>query len=214
MTKSHLIGTFLTTALLGISVSAYADGHGHDHDKASNQEPISLIIKFDITGEPSQVNPGAFVIGGPGYAPITTASGVVLAKKIPGRQVAELTGAEIQFMGQLSDPVVDFTCLPGSCMITFDDGSVLVSDADNLPLNGRLANVYGPIDNANFTADTTPIRILGCGGLKGIDGPMAGMVGSICFNGVFNVPDFQTNFALTGGSNCTITMHTPIVPVP
>ncbi|RKX36500.1 MAG: hypothetical protein DRP64_18575, partial [Verrucomicrobia bacterium] len=36
----------------------------------------------------------------------------------------------------------------------------------------------------------------GCGGLKEIsgEGDYAGMVRSICFNGVFNVPNFQTNF--------------------
>ena len=72
--------------------------------------------------------------------------------------------------------------------------------------------------NSDFNPDgsSTPLRILGCGGLKEISnvGDYAGMVGSICFNGVFNVPDFQTNFSLTGGSNCTITLHTPVVPIP
>lgn len=182
---------------------------------AANEEPIELLIKFDISGNPSNINPGAFTIGGPGYSTITTSTGAILDNKIPGLKRATLSGAEIQFQGMLTDPVVNFTCLQNSCRIEFNDGSVLTSDSDNLPLNGRLAGVYGPVANSNFNPPTTvPIRILGCGGLKGIEGPMKGMVGSICFNGVFNVPDFQTNFTLTGSSNCTIVMHTPIVPVP
>lgn len=179
----------------------------------ANQEPTELLIKFDITGTPSTMNPGAFIIGGPGYATITTSSGEILDNKIPGLKRATLSGAEIQFQGMLTDPVVNFTCLQDSCRIKFNDGSVLTSDSVNLPLDGRLAGVYGPVKNSDFNS-TTPLRILGCGGLKGIAGPMKGMVGSICFNGVFNVPDFQTNFTLTGGSNCTIVMHKPIVPVP
>lgn len=181
---------------------------------AKGEEPIELLIKFDITGNPSTTNPGAFTIAGPGYSTITTSRGKILDRIIPGLQRATLSGAEIQFQGSLTDPVVNFTCLQDSCRIEFKNGSVLTSDSNNLPLNGRLAGVYGPIANSDFNSSTTPIRILGCGGLKGIAGPMKGMVGSICFNGVFNVPDFQTNFTLTGGSNCTIVMHRPIVPVP
>lgn len=182
---------------------------------AANQEPIELLIKFDIKGNPSTTNPGAFTIGGPGYSAITTSSGEIFDAKVPGLKQAVLSGAEIQFQGMLDEPVVNFTCLQDTCRIEFKDGSVLTSDSNNLPLNGRLAGVYGPVANNDFNPPTTvPIRILGCGGLKGIAGPMKGMVGSICFNGVFNVPDFQTNFTLTGGSNCTIVMHKPIVPVP
>jgi len=176
------------------------------------QQPNEYLLKFDIVGQPTQT--GSFIINGPGYAAITTSTGTVLDNKNPGLVRARLSGAEIAFEGRLTDPVVNFTCLSNSCRIEFDDGSVLTSDSVNLPLQGRVAGVYGPINNGNLTPSSTPIRILGCGGLKGIAGPMNGMVGSICFNGTFNVPDFQTNFALTGGSNCTIVMHTPIVPVP
>lgn len=197
----------LIFTLSAFTSMAFANGAGN------SEEPVELLIKFDITGTPSQLNPGAFTIGGPGYATVTTSSGAILDNKIPGLKVAELTGAEIQFMGALSDPVVNFTCLANSCEISLNDGSVLVSD-DNLPLSGRLAGMYGPVANSNLTSSSTPLRILGCGGLRGIAGPMNGMVGAICFNGTFNVPDFQTNFSLTGGSNCTIAMHTPIVPVP
>jgi len=207
--KSTIVRSILGATFLGFSVSAFADG------VAENQEPVELLIKFDITGVPSQINPGAFTIAGPGYAAITTSTGAILDSKIPGLKRAELSGAEIQFQGNLTDPVVNFTCLQSSCRITLDDGSILVSDSGNLPLEGRLAGIYGPVVNDKFDPPaTTPLRILGCGGLKGIAGPMNGMVGSICFNGVFNVPDFQANYSLTGGSNCTIVMHTPIVPVP
>ena len=37
------------------------------------------------------------------------------------------------------------------------------------------------------------------------------MVGSVCFNGIFNV-DTNNPMNLTGASKCTITMHTPINP--
>ena len=207
--KSILKNSFLAAALIGLASTSFANG------AANSEEPIELLIKFDITGAPSQMNPGAFTIGGPGYATVTTSNGAILDDKIPGLKRAELIGAEIQFQGQLTDPVVNFTCLGSSCRIEFDDGSVLESDSDNLPLSGRLAGVYGPVVNSEFNPPaSTPIRILGCGGLKGTAGPMNGMVGAICFNGTFNVPDFQTNFVLTGNSNCTIVMHTPIVPVP
>ena len=128
-----------------------------------------------------------------------------------------MTGAEITFGGQLTDPVVPFTCKKGTCNITIG-GSTFTSDA-GIPLTGRLASLWGPVMNSDFNPDgsSTPLRILGCGGLTETSGmgDYAGMVGSICFNGVFNVPDFQTNFTLTGGSNCTITLHTPIGgPIP
>jgi hypothetical protein len=210
MFKKYMKSNLALAITLCIPMSAYA-GNG----VANAQEPSEFLLKFDIVGQPSQTMPGVFVIGGPGYAAITTSSGAILDNKNPGLVRAQLSGAEIQFQGQLTDPIVNFTCLQSSCQISFDDGSVLVSDAGNLPLDGRVAGIYGPVVNENFNPPaSTPVRILGCGGLKGVAGPMNGMVGSICFNGVFNVPDFQTNFELTGGSNCTITLHTPIVPVP
>lgn len=57
-----------------------------------------------------------------------------------------------------------------------------------------------------------PIR-MGCGGLKGIAGKgrLAGMVGSICFNGTLNFNQFDQT-VLTGASKCTITLHTPVNP--
>jgi len=56
---------------------------------------------------------------------ITTSSGAILDNKIPGLHIATLEGAQIQILGQMSDPVVNFTCLSSSCQITLSDGSVL-----------------------------------------------------------------------------------------
>jgi hypothetical protein len=200
-------------AIFGFSSAAYA-----------GEEPIEMLVKFKIEGHPSEKNTGAFTVGGPGYAAITTGSGEILDTVAPGLEIATLSGAEIAFIPDPDDPdgnpmndypVINFTCLSSTCTITFKDGSVLESVPD-VPLSGRLATVWGPIGNSDLNANTTPMRILGCGGLRETagKGKFAGMVGSICFNGVFNVPDFQTNFTLTGGSNCTITLHTPVVTLP
>ncbi len=207
MVRNNFKHKVVATVLSMIPVLAVA-GNG----VGNAQEPSEYLLKFDIVGQPTGT--GSFIINGPGYAAITTSTGAVLDNKNPGLMHAKLSGAEIAFQGYLTDPVVNFTCVADSCRIEFDDGSVLTSDSENLPLQGRVARVYGPVQNENLTASSTPLRILGCGGLKGIAGPMNGMVGSICFNGTFNVPDFQTNFSLTGGSNCTIVMHKPIVAVP
>jgi hypothetical protein len=205
-----LLGT-LTGALVG---NAWATGNQH--------EPVELLVKFKVSGQltgfTSQNTP-VYTVSGPGYAGITTSSAEVLDLTPPGLEVAQLSGAQITFTGAPTDPIVPFTCLPGSCTLTFKDGSVLVSDA-GVPLQGRAINMWGPVvqspdfDPAN---GIMPIRILGCGGLKEVagKGKLAGMVGSICFNGSLN---FNTNnpTVLTGGSNCTITMHTPApgVPIP
>jgi hypothetical protein len=182
---------------------------------AGNQEePFVYLVKYDITGSPNQ--DGSFTIGGPGYSTITTSSGEVLDNIVPGLEVSQLTGAEIVFSGALTDPVIPFTCRTGTCNITLG-GSTFTSDA-GVPLDGRVVPIWGPVINSNFNPDgsSTPVRILDCGGLKEIsnEGDFAGMVGSICFNGVFNLPDFQTNFSLSGGSDCTMTLHTPVVPIP
>jgi len=201
MTYKTIINKLLFSAVFwGISSAAIAD-----NGVGNASSPTELLIKFDISGSPSMANAGAFTIGGPGYATITTSSGAILDNKNPGLQTATLEGAEIQLLGAPTDPVVNFTCLSDSCRITLQDGSVLTSDPTNLPLQGRLANVYGTMDNDE---GHIPVRILGCGGLNGIAGPMQGWVGSICFNGTFNIEKFQLG-ELTGGSNCTITMHDP-----
>jgi len=204
LSNSMFKKSFMTVALMSALSPVWAAGVG-----GQQNEPVELLIKFDVVGQPT--GPGLFTIGGPGYATITTNTGAILDNKVPGLKVATLSNAQIQLTDDLNDPdgVVNFTCNPGSCNITLDDGSVLVSDG-NLPLSGRMPMMYGTMKNDD---GELPVRILGCGGLNGIAGPMQGMVGSICFNGVFNVQDFfngSTTPSLTGGSNCTIVMHTPL----
>ena len=210
--KFHSI---ILSAALGISL-AYAGAVRAETLRAHQQvEPVELLVKFNVTGKLTGMTPGGlpiYTVGGPGFAAITTPSAEILDLTLPRLKVATLAGAQITFAGAPTDPIVPFTCLPGSCKITFNDGSVLVSDA-GVPLEGRAINMWGPVVmSPDFDPNGIyPTRILGCGGLKEIagKGKLAGMVGSICFNGVlnFNVNDLSV---LTGGSNCTITMHTPV----
>ena len=200
---------FIAAASLCLTANANASGVGN------LEEPVELLVKFIIAGTPNQ--DGTFTIGGPGYSTITTSSGVILDDVIPGLKIADLSDAKISF-GDFSEQFVPFTCAKNSCTITIG-GSTFTSDA-GAPLDGRLARAWGPIVNSDFNPpSSTPLRIFGCGGLVETsgEGDYAGMVGSICFNGVFNVPDFSdmnTPPTLTGGSNCTITLHTPIVQIP
>ena len=205
--KSVLAKYLIATVLVSSSSLSVADDD--HHFRGTQSEPYEMLIKFDIVGQPT--GPGSFTVSGPGYATITTNTGAILDNKVPELKVAMLSNAQIQMTDPLDDGdgIVDFTCNPGSCNITLDDGSVLVSDG-NLPLQGRMPMMYGTMKNKD---GNVPVRILGCGGLTGIEGPMKDMVGSICFNGVFNVQDFFNGSPvpqLTGGSNCTIVMHKPI----
>jgi hypothetical protein len=161
----------------------------------------------DATGTPY------YIVGGPGYAPEKIfANGEVSDEIEPERQVASLVGAQISFEGEPTDPIVNFTCLSGSCKMYLKDGGVLQSNA-GVQLEGRAINMWGPVWKSP-TYDPVngiiPIRILGCGGLKEVAGKgrYAGMVGSVCFNGVFNYNMFDQT-KLTGSSKCTITLHTP-----
>ena len=210
MLKNSFSKVTLVSAALCMS-SFSANGAGNQ------EEPFVYLVKFVITGSPNPSGDGSFIINGPGYSTITTSSGEILDSVVPGLEVAELSGAVIEFSGDLmNDPIIPFTCRTGECTITIG-GSTFTSDA-GVPLDGKVVPMWGPVINSEFNPDgsSTPIRILGCGGLKEISGvgDFAGMVGSICFNGTFTVPDFQTNFTLTGGSDCTIALHTPVVPIP
>jgi hypothetical protein len=182
-------------------------------------EPVELLVDFKIGGNIDGFTDQGipyYTIGGPGYAPNKIFKNGEISDKVKDeRQVTILEGAQITFAGAPTDPVVRFTCLPGSCKMTFNDGSVLVSSA-GVELEGRAINAWGPVINSpNFDPANGifPIRILGCGGLKEVAGKgrLAGMVGSICFNGMLN---FNQNdqTVLTGSSKCTITMHTPLDP--
>jgi hypothetical protein len=215
----------LTFLLAGFGQWAVA---GDDDDKGEDKvqvEPIELLINFKISGSPD-VTTGAYAIGGPGYAPddIGGEYGEVSDEVEKKRKVAMLSDAQITFSGGQYDPIVNFSCLPGTCKITFKDGSELMSAREDqiysggpyaglspyVKLEGRAINKWGPIVRSpdfDYINGIFPTRILGCGGLIGTAGRFKGMVGSICFNGQLN---FNANSpVLTGSSKCTIVLHTP-----
>lgn len=209
--KTSLLGLLLIPAIL--AVPAQADS------RKKQVEPVELLVEFKISGTPTgmtSAGEGIYTIGGPGYAPDKIFKSGEISDTIKAeRQVAVLEGAQITFGGAPTDPVVTFGCIPGSCKMTFNDGSVLESDA-GVPLQGRAINFWGPVvrsPNFDPNAGIYPIRIMGCGGLKEIAGKghLAGMVGSICFNGMLNFSQNDPS-VLTGSSKCTLTLHTPMDP--
>lgn len=182
-------------------------------------EPVEYLIDFKISGEITGMSPEGlpvYTINGPGFAPIWIASSGEITDYTPQwRKTAVLSGGEIVFSGTPADPVVNFTCLSGSCNLALGDGAIITSDA-GVPLTGRAINMWGPVVNSpdfDPLAGIIPIRIMGCGGLKEIagKGKTAGMVGSICFNGVLNFNQNDPS-KLSGSSKCTITMHSPADP--
>ena len=212
--KTRLICVLLLTTINTTPVIA------SDDDINKNQvEPVELLVDFKVQGNftgMTSLGMPIYTLGGPGYAPKKIYSNGEISDKIkPKRQVTVLEGAQITFSGAPTDPVVHFTCLPGSCQMNFNDGSVLVSDA-GVALDGRAINMWGPVINSpkfDPVNGIIPIRILGCGGIKEIAGKgrLAGMVGSICFNGQLNFNQFDQS-VLTGSSKCTLVMHTPMDP--
>jgi hypothetical protein len=208
------------TALLGIS-GVYAG--------PPPAEPVDLLITFDAVGRLQGFNPATFettyLISAKGTVPDIRPNGQIIARKPERRHKHDdsytvvLDGAAITF-GPFDPvnppPIVDFSCR--GCTLTFPDGSTLVSDPDNVPLQGRALFVYGPVAPDPATPIAT-IRMMGCAGLREVagKGAYANKVGSICFNGEFNfdVSDPTTIPAtLTGSSGCTIVLHTPVVPLP
>lgn len=226
------IAVMMCLFLFTVTSVAFAD------DAATQNQPYTYIFKFVVSGmnttsasDLASGSPPVFLMSGVGYVPIITSDGQILDEKVPGLKKATLTNARITFTkSQSTDPtyVARFTCqyVNGTgCHITLPDGSELVASND-VVLDGRL--VYG-MDPA--TGQTSPWgfvpspafdpangifpqRILGCGGLKGVSGPLAGTVGSICFNGTFDVPmangQLDLSKSLVGSSNCTITLHHPV----
>ena len=190
-----------------------------------SNEPKELLIKFDAIGSFSGFNPAtgetSYSISAKGVAPEVKDNGIIKETKISDddERIVTIKGAEITF-GPFDPmnppPIVNFNCQ--GCTLTFPDGSVLTSDSDNVPLIGRALFVYGPVA-PNPTQAIATIRMMGCAGLRETAnrGRHAGMVGSICFNGVFNfdvsdptsIPD-----TLTGSSSCTIVLHTPVQSLP
>ena len=189
------------------------------------KEPTELLIKFDATGSFSNFNAAtgetSYSISAKGVAPEVNDKGIMKEIKISDddERIVTIKGAEITFgpfTPMSPPPIVGFNCQ--GCTLTFPDGSVLTSDSDNVPLIGRALFVYGPVAPDPTQAIAT-IRMMGCAGLRETanKGPYAGMVGSICFNGVFNfdVSDpTKIPATLTGGSSCTIVLHTPMQALP
>jgi hypothetical protein len=209
--KTAMPGVLFILFIIAMPVSA--------DDEKRQVEPVELLVDFKIEGNFTgftDLGMPIYTIGGPGYAPKKIFKSGEISDKIKSkRQVTVLEGAQISFAGAPTDPVVRFTCLPGSCRMNFNDGSVLVSDA-GVALEGRAINFWGPvIKSPSFDPvnGIIPIRILGCGGLKEIAGKgrLAGMVGSICFNGILNFNQFDQT-VLTGSSKCTLALHTPMDP--
>ncbi len=209
LVKTSLLVLLLLLVMIVVPVSA--------DDEKKQVEPVELLVDFKIEGNFTgftDVGIPVYTIGGPGYAPKKIFKNGEISDRIKQeRQVTVLEGAQITFAGAPTDPVINFTCLPGSCKMTFKDGSVLVSDA-GVALEGRAINFWGPVVNSpsfDPVNGIIPVRILGCGGLKEIAGKgrLAGMVGSICFNGQLNFNQFDQS-VLTGSSKCTLALHTPM----
>jgi len=207
------IAGFVLPALMVMSTA-------HAGNKNTQVEPIELLIDFQISGQFTgftNVGLPIYTINGPGYAPksISRDDGEISDRLHLSRKVTDLIGGQITFAGAPTDPIVNFSCITGSCTMPFADGSVLTSGAGVL-LEGRAINQWGPVINSpDFDPmnGIIPIRILGCGGLEetAMTGKFAGMIGSICFNGVINF-DQNDPSKLTGSSKCTITLHTPAPP--
>jgi len=217
--KNALIVPGLTAILACSALIVSSTVRADDDDQAQQTEPVTMLVNYQIASSGvSATSDGTpyYIVGGPGYAPEKIFSNGEVSSEIdPERQVATLEGAQITFSGAPTDPIVNFTCIPGSCKMIFKDGSVLVSNA-GVQLEGRAINMWGPVYKApsfDPVNGIIPIRILGCGGLKEVAGKgrLAGMVGSVCFNGIMNFNMYDQT-KLTGASKCTITMHTPLDP--
>lgn len=120
---------------MGLVSSVFAKGVG-----GQQEEPVEYLVKFVITGNPNPSGDGTFIIGGPGYRPVTTSSGEILDNIVPGLLVANLSGAVISFdpfdPTMPLPPVIGFTCASGTCNIEIE-GSTLTSDA-GVPLDGKV----------------------------------------------------------------------------
>ncbi len=207
----------LLLLLVSVSVCSISDGETVRVDPNSQGEPIELLIKFQADGIAAGVDPTTGAINydltAAGYVPSITANALI-SKTIGVESIVQIENTTISFEPfdfAAPPPIVNFTC--DQCVLNFNNGSVFQSNPD-VPLTGRSMFSFGPVafDPSNPTLLT--IRMMGCAGLQETTGTgtYAGMVGSICFNGVFNfdVSDPPASLAtITGSSNCTITLHTP-----
>ena len=172
---------------------------------------IKFVAKGGSVGFDPQTGESDYLINADGYLPEINDEGIVNKKLSNETPIAHIENAIIRFdYFDFSAPpaTVKFTCL--GCTLRFPDGTVLESDPE-IELVGRALFAYGPVNTGK--AHTT-IRMMGCAGLKETSGqgPYANMVGSICFNGVFDfdLSDPPMSLAsITGLSNCTVSLHTP-----
>lgn len=210
----------LIQGVVAVVLSLYLPFAMADHGRPVT-DPVTLLVKFHAKGTYVGMDPAtgkiSYMIQAKGYVPRITNNAVVVEKPGLRQPIAKLTGAKITFgYIDFSNPpaTVKFTCK--GCRLTFRDGSVLQSDP-NVPLQGRALFTYGPVNFDPSHPFLQTIRMAGCSGLRETAGKglLAGKVGSICFNGVFNfdlsdpMPSLQH---ITGASDCTITMHTPVHP--
>ncbi len=217
MIKNNAVLKFGAALLCAASTVGMADVN-------TAADPIDMLYNFQAVGQfqsfDANTGKSTYLISATGRAPVVKSNGVVRLRKADTEShTVLLSNAAITFdpFDPLNpSPVVNFTC--SGCTLSFPDGSTLISDPA-VPLEGRALFVYGPVapDPSSLIMS---IRMAGCSGLTEVAGvgKLAGKVGSICFNGMFNfdVSD-PTQFpaTITGESNCTIVMHTPVsIPVP
>lgn len=188
-------------------------------------DPVELLISFDADGQFIHFDPGTgqttYNITAAGIAPEVKENGHIVPRDMSDDEEHKviITGAQITFdpFDPVNPPpVINFSCK--GCNLSFADGGTLESDTNNVPLIGRALFIYGPVA-PNPTKPIASIRMMGCAGLRETSGKglYANKVGSICFNGVFNFDVSDPTIipaTLTGSSNCTIVMHSPVVPLP
>lgn len=211
MNKFRFLTTIRGVALsLGVLLATGASAAKDPIEQLYNFKAIGQFAGADASGNIT------YEISAIGHAPRVTGNGSVLPRSKQEQDddsyKVVLSGAKITFNGfNPSAPIVNFSC--EGCQLKYPDGSTLTSDP-NVPLQGRALFLYGPVAPA-ANNPVVAIRMLGCAGLREIAGAgkLAGKVGSICFNGVFNF-DMSNPSALpatiTGESNCTIVTHTPV----
>lgn len=210
--KIHPWAKTLSTLVLSVS-SLLAVAHA----EAAKRDPVEQLYNFQATGSffGADASGITYEISAIGRAPRVTGSGNIVPRSKQEQDDDDfkvvLTGAKITFKNfDPSAPIVNFSC--EGCELTYPDGSKLTSDPA-VPLEGRAFFLYGPVAPTPNNPVVT-IRMAGCSGLKEIagKGKLAGKVGSICFNGVFNfdmsIPGVLPS-TLTGESNCTIVTHSP-----
>jgi hypothetical protein len=126
-------------------------------------------------------------------------------------------------------PVIPWTC--NSCRMVVGNttyvsivdlsGQNLFSDdaINDMRMQGRAFTGLGPVEIGKLSAQSMSVRMAGCSAVVGVDGPNAGMLGTLCLNGTFTFDlagidlsnPMASNIVGTGTSNCITVLHTPIM---